>query len=126
MTQTGIDIDTLLATPEVRSASDLLEFFKGNPNRFYTKKMLLDNGFSSNIGRNLGQLTTHKATEINRLWRMSSIDVSNPKNKKQQHFYVYVDHKTIGKKRLDGLMQRCMISISPKSAKTTKKSKSTK
>ena len=57
--QSSFSITDLLNTPQVVSASNLLDFFKSRPNEFFTKKMLIDyHGFSSNIGKNLTDLTT--------------------------------------------------------------------
>ncbi len=106
----GISITDLLATPLVKSASDLLNFLRSRPNEFFTKKMLIDQqGFSSNIGKNLTTLVTNNPNIPDRLWSMTSIDITNPKNKKQQTFFSHVTPKQLDKASRNGLLERCMM-----------------
>ncbi len=120
----GISITDLLATKPVKSATELLNFLKSRPNEFFTKKMLIDqHGFSSNIGKNLTNLVTNDPNISNKLWSMTSIDVTNPKNKKQQTFFSHVIPKQLDKASRNGLLERCiMAEYKPK--KSTKSTKS--
>lgn len=106
----SFSIIDMLATNKVRSATDLLAFMKSRPNEFMTKRMLVtQHGFSSNVGKNLTSLLTTNPNLPNKLWVMSSEDISNPKNKKQQKFYAYIDQSKLNKTTITALLDRCMM-----------------
>ncbi len=120
----GISINDMLATPPVKSATDLLNFLRSRPNEFFTKKMLItEHGFSSNIGKNLTNLVTNNPNMADRLWSMTSIDLTNPKNKKQQTFFSHIAPPKLDKATLNALLERCMMTdYKPKKLKKLPKS----
>lgn len=122
----GFSITEILNTPRKLSSSVLEEFFATRTNQFFSKKELMNEGFSSNIGSNLSELV-----EKETLWTLSTDDQTNAKNRKNVTYYALIDETKLDTKQIGELRIRCMktplveapIKEDKKPVKKTQKSK---
>ena len=99
----GISITDILKTEKKISSSRLPKFLIDRPNVFYSKKMLMSEGFSSNITTQLKELI-----DENKLWVLSTNDQTNDKNRKNVNYYSFVDEKLLTMDQLEDLKFRCL------------------
>jgi hypothetical protein len=99
----GISITDILKTEKKISSSRLPKFLSDRANQFYSKKMLMKEGFSSNITTQLKELI-----DENKLWVLSTNDQDNDKNRKNVNYYSYIDEKLLTLEELEELKFRCL------------------
>lgn len=101
----GFSVTDILKTETKLSASRLLDFLVKNANQFYSKQMLMKEGFSSNITDQLKDYVANKS-----LWVLSTNDQFNKKNRKNVNHYAFIDESQIPEDQLDELKHRCLMS----------------
>ena len=99
----GISITDILKTEKKISSSRLPLFLSDRANQFYSKKMLMKEGFSSNITKQLKELI-----DDNKLWVLSTNDQDNQANRKNVNYYSYIDEKSLTVEQLEDLRFRCL------------------